>query len=67
MCEKNVDWFHFPPPSPCLMLPKVRSILHAHASDLHTKYGISGLSVFGSEVRGEAREDSDIHPANRTS
>ncbi len=41
-------------------LNEVRTILHAHAGNLLAKYGISSLSVFGSLVRGEARDDSDI-------
>lgn len=39
---------------------EIRTILHAHDSDLRSQYGITGLSVFGSVVRGEAREDSDV-------
>ena len=39
---------------------EIRSILHSHESDLRRHHGITGLSVFGSVVRGEAREDSDI-------
>lgn len=41
-------------------LEEIRGILRNHASDLQVKYGISKLSVFGSVVRGKAREDSDI-------
>ena len=39
---------------------EIRTILHAHDSDLRNHYGITDLSVFGSVVRGEAREDSDV-------
>lgn len=39
---------------------EIRTILHAHDRDLRNQYGITGLSVFGSVVRGEAREDSDV-------
>lgn len=35
-------------------------ILHSHEGDIRQQYGITGLSVFGSVVRGEAREDSDV-------
>ncbi len=41
-------------------IEKIRTILHAHDSDLRSQYGITSLSVFGSVVRGEAREDSDV-------
>jgi uncharacterized protein len=39
---------------------EIRSILRSHESDLCRRYGITGVSIFGSVVRGEAREDSDI-------
>lgn len=39
---------------------KIRTILHSHENDLNRRYGITGLSVFGSVVRDEAQEDSDI-------
>lgn len=39
---------------------EIRTILHDHDRELRNQYGITGLSVFGSVVRGEAREDSDI-------
>jgi hypothetical protein len=38
----------------------IRTILHAHSSDLRSQYGITGLSVFGSVVRDEAQEGSDV-------
>jgi uncharacterized protein len=41
-------------------LSEIKSILRAHTSELHEKYGISELSVFGSVVRGEANADSDV-------
>ena len=41
-------------------LKEIQSILHAHAEDLRERYGITNLAVFGSVVRGEAREDSDV-------
>jgi uncharacterized protein len=41
-------------------LSEIKSILRAHASVLHERYGISELSVFGSVVRGEAKADSDV-------
>jgi predicted nucleotidyltransferase len=39
---------------------EIRTILHAHTDDLRTRYGMTNLAVFGSVVRGEAREDSDV-------
>lgn len=39
-------------------LNEIRIILKSHENDLRQKYDIVSLSVFGSVVRGEAREDS---------
>lgn len=39
---------------------EIRTILHTHEGNLLNQYGITSLSVFGSVVRGEAREDSDV-------
>lgn len=39
---------------------EIRSILRAHAGELHDRYGITNLAVFGSVVRGEATEKSDV-------
>ena len=41
-------------------LPEIQLILHAHAAELHSHYGINRLELFGSVVRGETRENSDI-------
>jgi predicted nucleotidyltransferase len=41
-------------------LSEIRSILHEHAEELRRHYGITNLAVFGSVVRGEARENSDV-------
>lgn len=41
-------------------LIEIKSVLHAHSDDLRKRYGITNLAVFGSVVRGEAREDSDV-------
>jgi len=41
-------------------LSEIQSILHAHATDLHSLHGIVRLEIFGSVARGEAREQSDI-------
>lgn len=39
---------------------QIRGILREHEKDLRQRYGITNLAVFGSVVRGEAREDSDV-------
>jgi predicted nucleotidyltransferase len=39
---------------------EIQTILHAHVDELRDRYGITDLAVFGSVVRGEAREDSDV-------
>jgi len=41
-------------------LAEIRVILHSHESALRRRFGITELSVFGSVVRGEADEDSDV-------
>lgn len=35
-------------------------LLSQHKAHLPRRYGVTGLALFGSTVRGEAREDSDI-------
>jgi predicted nucleotidyltransferase len=39
---------------------EIQAILHAHAEELRKKYGLVNMAVFGSVVRGEAREGSDV-------
>jgi hypothetical protein len=39
---------------------EIRTILHDHADELFRRYGVKNLAVFGSVVRGEARENSDV-------
>jgi len=41
-------------------LEEIRAILRTRAGELRARYGIESLAVFGSVVRGEAGEDSDI-------
>lgn len=41
-------------------LAEIQSILHSHAEELRRKYGLVNLAVFGSVVRGEARDGSDV-------
>lgn len=35
-------------------------LLSQHKTHLARRYGVTGLALFGSTVRGDAREDSDI-------
>ncbi len=35
-------------------------ILRAHLPELRERYGVATLGIFGSYVRGEQREDSDL-------
>jgi predicted nucleotidyltransferase len=39
---------------------EIKRILHEHAGELHERYGITNLAVFGSVVRDEATEKSDV-------
>jgi predicted nucleotidyltransferase len=39
---------------------EIRTVLQEHAQELQNRYQISNLAVFGSMVRGETREDSDV-------
>ena len=39
---------------------EIKSILHEHSSELVEHYGVTNLGVFGSVVRGQAREGSDV-------
>jgi hypothetical protein len=41
-------------------LLEIQDILRKHFAELRERYGIASLSVFGSVVRGEAKENSDI-------
>jgi|WetSurMetagenome_2_1015567.scaffolds.fasta_scaffold00423_11 uncharacterized protein len=41
-------------------LSEIKDILGKHSAELRTRFGISGLSVFGSVARGEAAENSDV-------
>jgi uncharacterized protein len=41
-------------------LSEIIIILHAHLAELRERYGITNIAVFGSVVRGEAKEDSDV-------
>lgn len=41
-------------------LAEIRAILQAEQPALITRYGVTLIGVFGSYVRGEQRQDSDI-------
>jgi uncharacterized protein len=41
-------------------LAEIKSIVQSHKSELAEKYGVAEIGIFGSVVRGEAREDSDV-------
>jgi predicted nucleotidyltransferase len=41
-------------------LGEIRTILRKHAGEIRDRYGIANLAVFGSIVRGEATEKSDV-------
>lgn len=41
-------------------LSEITSIIQSRKSELAEKYGVSEIGIFGSVVRGEAREDSDV-------
>lgn len=43
-----------------LTLQNILQILRQHKPELHHKYPISNLGVFGSYARGEATEKSDV-------
>lgn len=38
----------------------IRDVLQSHKDELHERYHVESLSVFGSVSRGTARPDSDI-------
>jgi len=39
---------------------KIRKILKEHKKELMEKYGVKEIGIFGSYVRGEANQDSDV-------
>ena len=38
----------------------ILEFLHSHKDEMHEKFGLVKIGLFGSYVRGEQREDSDI-------
>ncbi len=41
-------------------LTEIKEIIAAHKPELAEKFGVSEIGIFGSVVRGEARDDSDL-------
>ena len=41
-------------------LEEIRAILREHMDELRARYGVQSIEIFGSYVRGEQREDSDL-------
>ncbi len=41
-------------------LEEVKTIIEKHKKELREKYGVKEIGIFGSFVRGEAKEDSDV-------
>jgi uncharacterized protein len=41
-------------------LTEIKSIIQSHKVEFAEKYGVSEIGIFGSVVRGEAREGSDL-------
>lgn len=42
------------------MLDEIRQILQQHKNELKNRYGVKEIGVFGSYVRGEQEEGSDL-------
>ncbi len=41
-------------------LDEIKEIIGKHREELKEKYGVKEIGIFGSIVRGEAKEDSDV-------
>ena len=41
-------------------IEEIKKILEVHKEELRRRYGIKEIGIFGSYVRGEEREDSDL-------
>ena len=41
-------------------IDEIEKILAEHKEELYRKYKIKGIGIFGSFVRGEEKEDSDV-------
>ena len=42
------------------MLNKIRQILQQHKNELKNRYGVKEIGIFGSYIRGEQNEESDL-------
>ncbi|MEM4611046.1 MAG: nucleotidyltransferase domain-containing protein, partial [Thermoproteota archaeon] len=42
------------------ILEKVKKVLKEHKEELREKYGVKEIGIFGSYVRGENKESSDL-------
>jgi len=42
------------------MIDKIKQILEQHKNELRERYGVKEIGVFGSYVRGEEKEESDL-------
>ena len=43
-----------------LSLKGIKTILHSHREEISREYGVIEIGVFGSYVRGESTENSDV-------
>lgn len=41
-------------------IDQIQAVLKANQKELHARFGINSLSIFGSVVRGDAYEESDV-------
>jgi len=41
-------------------IEEIQMIIREHKSELAERFGVSEIGIFGSVVRGEARDDSDV-------
>jgi len=41
-------------------LNRIKEIIEKHKDELKKQYGVKEIGIFGSFVRGEAKEDSDV-------
>jgi len=41
-------------------LDEIKEILKKHEKELKEKYGVKEIGIFGSYLRGEAKEESDL-------
>ncbi|ADW20763.1 MULTISPECIES: nucleotidyltransferase [Thermus] len=43
-----------------MSLTEILTLLEAHREELHRRFGVKGIAVFGSYARGEERPGSDL-------